>query len=300
MTDADLARRFQGLERLYGVAGAAHIRASHVVVIGIGGVGSWAAEALARSGVGCITLVDFDQVAESNINRQLHALGSTVGMAKVDAMAQRILDIHPACQVRTIEEFATPQNWPQVLGENAPSVSAVIDACDQVKTKTALAAWSWAHPLHWVCVGAAGGKQLAHAVRIEDLSKVTHDPLLAQLRYRLRKFHGAPREGKAIGVRCVFSREAVAPPDASCAIEGDGSLNCHGYGSVVSVTSTFGQCAAGWVLDRLNTGRTIDHYDFHYIYIWSSVFIFLSLLVTYVVYRKFMAYGGPSGYVAPE
>ena len=254
MTDADLARSFQGLERLYGVAGAAHIRASHVVVIGIGGVGSWAAEALARSGVGCITLVDFDQVAESNINRQLHALGSTVGMAKVDAMAQRIRDIHPACQVRTIEEFATPQNWPQVLGENAPSVSAVIDACDQVKTKTALAAWSWAHPLHWICVGAAGGKQLAHAVRIEDLSKVTHDPLLAQVRYRLRREYGAPKAPQSMFVPCVYSLEPVRQADASCDVATDGSLNCHGYGSLVSVTATFGMAAAGWVLNQLSAG----------------------------------------------
>ena len=102
-------------------------------------------------------------------------------------------------------------------------------------------------------MGAAGGKRLAHQVDLDDLAQATHDPLLAQLRYRLRKFHGAPREGRKIGVACVFSREAVAPPDASCAIEGDGSLNCHGYGSVVSVTATFGQCAAGWVLDRVAT-----------------------------------------------
>ena len=102
-------------------------------------------------------------------------------------------------------------------------------------------------------MGAAGGKRWAHAVDIDDLARTTHDPLLAQLRYRLRKFDGAAREGKAIGIACVFSREAVAPPDASCALEagGDGSLNCHGYGSVVSVTATFGQCAAGWVLDRV-------------------------------------------------
>jgi tRNA A37 threonylcarbamoyladenosine dehydratase len=103
----------------------------------------------------------------------------------------------------------------------------------------------------FVACGAAGGKRLAHKVDVDDLAATTHDPLLAQVRYRLRKFHGAPKEGKRIGVACVFSREAVAPPDASCAIEGDGSLNCHGYGSVVSVTATFGQCAAGWLLDRI-------------------------------------------------
>jgi tRNA A37 threonylcarbamoyladenosine dehydratase len=254
LIDADLARRFQGLERLYGIEGARRIREAHVVVIGIGGVGSWSAEALARSGVSCITLLDFDQVAESNINRQLHALGSTVGMAKVDAMAQRIRDIHPGCQVRTIEEFASPQNWPQVLGDDAPPVSAVIDACDQVKTKTALAAWSWSQPLHWICVGAAGGKRLAHAVRIEDISQVTHDPLLAQVRYRLRREHGAPKAPQIMHLSCVYSLEAVRQADASCELATDGSLNCHGYGSMVSVTATFGMAAAGWVVNQLASG----------------------------------------------
>jgi len=121
-----------------------------------------------------------------------------------------------------------------------------------MKAKLAMAAWARATGAAFITVGAAGGKRLAHKVEIDDLSLVTHDPLLAQLRQRLRKSHGAPREGRKIGVSCVFSRESVAPPDASCAIEGDGSLNCHGYGSVVSVTATFGQCAAGWLLDRIS------------------------------------------------
>ena len=252
--DPDLARRFQGLERLYGVDGAQRIRSAHVVVIGIGGVGSWAAEALARSGVGCLSLLDFDQVAESNINRQLHALGSTVGMAKVHAMEQRILDIHPGCRVRAIEEFASPHNWPSVLGDDAPIVSAVIDACDQVKTKVALAAWSWGQPVHWICVGAAGGKRLAHAVRIDDISQVTHDPLLAQVRYRLRREQGAPKTPQTMHLPCVYSQEAVRAADASCEVATDGSLNCHGYGSLVSVTATFGMAAAGWVLNQLAQG----------------------------------------------
>jgi tRNA A37 threonylcarbamoyladenosine dehydratase len=108
----------------------------------------------------------------------------------------------------------------------------------------------------FIASGAAGGKRLAHAVQIDDLARATHDPLLAQMRQRLRKEHGAPREGKRIGVACVFSEEPVAPPDPSCAVEGDGSLNCHGFGSVVAVTATFGQCAAGWVLDRIARGVT--------------------------------------------
>jgi tRNA A37 threonylcarbamoyladenosine dehydratase len=248
---ADLARRFGGLERLYGMDGAARIRAAHVAVVGIGGVGSWAAEALARSGVGTLTLVDLDHVAESNINRQVHALASTVGQAKVQAMRDRIAQIHPGCVVHGVEEFAEPDNWPQLLP--AP-VDAVIDACDQVKAKTAMAVWALRNRVLFISAGAAGGKRLAHKVDIDDLARTTHDPLLAQLRYRLRKFHGSPREGKAIGVACVFSRESVAPPDASCQLEGDGSLNCHGYGSVVAVTATFGQCAAGWVLDHTARG----------------------------------------------
>ena len=249
---ADLQRRFGGLERLYGVDGAERIRNSHVAVVGIGGVGSWAAESLARSGVGALTLIDLDHVAESNINRQIHALTSTVGQAKVVAMRERIAQIHPGCVVHGIEEFVEPDNWPGLLPE---TVTAVIDACDQVKAKAAMAAWALATKSLFVCCGAAGGKRLAHKVDVDDLAATTHDPLLAQLRYRLRKFHGAARDGKRIGLNCVFSREAVAPPDPSCNIDGDGSLNCHGYGSVVSVTATFGQCAAGWVLDRIAAAK---------------------------------------------
>lgn len=247
-----LDRRFGGLARLYGVSGAAKIRAAHVVVVGIGGVGSWAVEALARSGVGQITLIDLDHVSESNINRQIHALDATVGMAKVEAMRQRIAQINPACTVQGVEEFVAPDNWPQLLGTSP--VDAVIDACDQITAKTAMAAWALSQRVLFISVGAAGGKRLAHKVDVDDLANTSHDPLLAKLRYNLRRAHGGAREGKKMGVTCVFSREAVAPPDASCDIAGDGSLNCSGYGSVVSVTATFGQCAAGWVLDQISAG----------------------------------------------
>jgi tRNA A37 threonylcarbamoyladenosine dehydratase len=249
--EADLERRFGGLQRLYGMAGAARIQAAHVAVVGIGGVGSWAAEALARSGVGRLTLVDLDHVAESNINRQVHALDSTLGQAKVLAMRDRVAHIHPQCQVNAIEEFVEPGNWPGLLPEG---VDAVIDACDQIKAKVAMAVWARMHRALFIAAGAAGGKRLAHQVDIDDLALVTHDPLLAQLRYRLRREHGAPREGRKLGIACVFSREAVAQADPSCAVQGDGSLNCAGYGSVVSVTATFGQCAAGWILDRIARG----------------------------------------------
>ena len=244
-------RRFGGLDRLYGVSGAGKIRAAHVVVVGIGGVGSWAVEALARSGVGRLTLIDLDHISESNINRQIHALDSTLGMAKVQAMRQRIAHINPACLVDGIEEFVDPNNWPQLLG--TAHVDAVIDACDQIKAKTAMAAWALKQRVLFISVGAAGGKRFAHKVDVDDLANTSHDPLLAKLRYNLRRSHGAARDGKKIGVACVFSREAVAPPDASCDVPGDGSLNCSGYGSVVSVTATFGQCAAGWVFDQISS-----------------------------------------------
>lgn len=246
---ADLNRRFSGMDRLFGVEPAGCFRNSHVAVVGIGGVGSWAVEALARSGIATLTLIDMDHVSESNINRQLHALTSTIGMSKIDAMRERIAEINPACRVVVVDDFVDEDNWPAILGGQ---VDAVIDACDNVKAKVAMAAWSRETKVPFVSVGAAGGKRLAHLVDISDLSQTTHDPLLAQLRYRLRKAHGAPKEGKNMKVACVYSKEAVRGPDASCAVEGDGTLNCHGYGSLVSVTATFGMCAAGWVIDKLS------------------------------------------------
>ncbi|MES2879803.1 MAG: tRNA threonylcarbamoyladenosine dehydratase [Pseudomonadota bacterium] len=241
-------RRFGGLARLYGFSGAQRIRGAHVAVIGVGGVGSWAVESLARSGVGRLTLIDLDHVAESNINRQIHAVEATVGQAKVLAMRDRIHSFNPACDVTCIEEFVEPANWPALLPEG---ITAVIDACDQVQAKTSMADWARKTQSLFISVGAAGGKRQAHLVEISDMALTTHDPLLAQVRYRLRKEHGAPREGKKINVPCVFSREAVQLPDASCEVEMDGTLNCHGYGSVVSLTATFGHCAAGWIFDQI-------------------------------------------------
>lgn len=251
MSPIDEERRFGGLQRLYGLSGAGRIREAHVVVAGIGGVGSWAAEALARSGVARLTLIDMDHIAESNINRQIHALTTTTGQAKVLAMRERIALIHPDCEVDAVDDFVSAENWPALLPAQP---DAVIDACDHVKAKVAMAQWAIDHSAGFVTVGAAGGKRLAHKVGVEDLSAITHDPLLAQVRYRLRKHHGAARGGKRMGVRGVFSRESVAPPDASCAVDGDGSLNCHGYGSVVTVTATFGLCAAAEVLNFLAAG----------------------------------------------
>lgn len=154
LPDEVTQRRFGGLERLYGVGGAQRIRDAHVVVVGVGGVGSWTAEALARSGVGQLTLVDLDHVAESNINRQIHAVSTTVGQAKVLAMRDRIALINPGCVVHCIEDFVEPENWPELLG--GVKVSAVVDACDQVRAKTAMAAWALANKQLLISVGAAG------------------------------------------------------------------------------------------------------------------------------------------------
>lgn len=244
-------RRFGGIERLFGLDGARRIREAHVAVVGVGGVGSWVAESLARSGVGALTLIDFDQVAESNINRQIHATEASLGMAKVLAMRERIHSFYPQCRVNCVEEFAEPDNWPGVL---PPGVNAVVDACDQTSAKTVIAAWAMKTKSIHVAVGAAGGKRHAQLVTVADLVDVTHDPLLAKLRYRLRKEYAAPKKGKKMGVTCIYSAETVAAPDASCGVAGDGSLNCHGFGSLVTVTATFGQCAAGFILNRLAAG----------------------------------------------
>jgi tRNA A37 threonylcarbamoyladenosine dehydratase len=247
--DADLERRFGGLRRLYGDAGYARLRAGRAAVVGVGGVGSWAAEALVRSGLARLVLVDLDQVAESNVHRQVQALGRTLGQAKVQALAERFADIHPGCELLPVEDFAAAENWPALLP--AP-VDVVVDACDQVRAKAALAAWALREGVPLVCVGAAGGKRHAERVEVADLAATTHDPLLASLRQRLRKDGTAPRSGP-MGLRCVFSRESVAlPAGADCSV--DGTLNCAGYGSSVTVTATFGMVAAGEALDRLLAG----------------------------------------------
>ncbi|HTP73869.1 MAG TPA: tRNA threonylcarbamoyladenosine dehydratase [Burkholderiaceae bacterium] len=253
---ADLERRFGGVRRLYGDTGYQRLRAAHVVVVGLGGVGSWAVEALARSGVAALTLIDLDHVAESNINRQLQALESTLGQAKPVALRERIAQIHPGCDVGVVEAFVEPDNWPALLPQGR-RVDGVIDACDQVRAKQAIAQWSLQTRVPTVCAGAAGGKLEAQQVEVADLADVTHDPLLAALRQRLRKAGAAPRGSGAIGLRCVFSRETVARPQEACdadAPPADGSLNCHGYGSSVAVTATFGMVAAGELMQTIVRG----------------------------------------------
>lgn len=231
--------------------GYQRLRAAVVAVVGLGGVGSWAVEALARSGVAGLVLVDLDHIAESNINRQVQATGSTLGQHKGEALRARIGDIHPGCAVTVVDAFVEPGNWPALLKQ---PVDVLIDACDQVRAKLALAAWGLAQRVPVVCVGAAGGKREAQRVEVADLAESTHDPLLASLRQRLRKEAGAARQGP-IGLRCVFSRESVAAPADAASCESDGSLNCHGYGSSVTVTATFGLVAAGEAITQLVAAR---------------------------------------------
>lgn len=273
--EPDLERRFGGLRRLYGETGYARLRAARFAVVGLGGVGSWVAEALARSGVAELVLVDLDHVAESNINRQVQALTPTLGQSKTRALADRIALIHPGCRVHAVEEFAAADNWPALL---PTTVDGLVDACDQVRAKEALACWSLAAHVPCVVVGAAGGKRRPEAVQVADLAEVTHDPLLASLRQRLRRAGAVPRQasgGKAqsgpdtvlqTGLACVFSREPVALPlntpdegrtddsnAKACEAPGasDGSLNCAGYGSSVMVTATFGMVAASAAVSQL-------------------------------------------------
>lgn len=251
----DLDRRFGGVARLYGNEGAGRLRQAHACIVGIGGVGSWAAEAMARNGVGKITLIDLDMVAESNTNRQIHALGEIYGKAKVDAMAERIRSINPDCIVHCIEDFVTPDNVDKMLGRG---YSVVIDAIDQVKAKAAMIAFCRRHKLPIIVAGAAGGQLDPTQIRIDDLSKTVQDPLLARLRSILRREYGFAKDGKKkFGIPAVFSTEPLRYPDkpASCDTErGPAGLNCAGFGSSVCVTSVFGMAAAAHALNLLARG----------------------------------------------
>jgi tRNA threonylcarbamoyladenosine dehydratase len=250
----DPQRRFGGIARLYGQAALERLRGAHMVVVGVGGVGSWAAEALARSGVGELTLIDLDHVAESNINRQAQALGSTLGEAKVRALSRRLHDINPDCVVHEVEEFLDAENLAELLPARA---DVLLDCCDQVRAKAAMAAQALRSGLPLIVSGAAGGKRLAQHVRVMDLADVRGDPLLAKLRYRMRREHAAPRQG-LIGLPCVCSDEPrAALLQQACAVPDDpgAGLNCAGYGSSVMVTASFGMAAAGFAVEAVALRR---------------------------------------------
>lgn len=251
MSGADPARRFGGVVRLYGAEAAARFACARVCVVGIGGVGSWVAEALARSAVGAITLIDLDMVAESNANRQIQALDDVWGQAKVDAMRARIVAINPVCAVRTVEDFVTPENTAALLAGH----DLVVDAIDHVRVKVAMAAWAAVAGMPLVMCGGAGGKLDPGRIVCDDLARTTQDPLLSKVRAQLRKLHGFTRDPKKrFGIEAVYSTEPVRMPLAcDPATGGDGplGLSCAGYGSGVCVTASFGFLAAARALHRL-------------------------------------------------
>lgn len=249
----NIARRFGGIDRLHGSGALARHTEGHVCVVGIGGVGSWAAEALARSGVGKLTLIDLDHVAESNINRQAQATDNTLGQAKVSAMASRIHAINPACKVREIDEFVTEENLVSLL---TPDCDVVIDAIDQVRAKVAMIAHCKQQAIPIVVAGGAGGKSEPSAIRIDDLARTVQDPLLSRVRAQLRKNHGFTRKaGSRFGIPVVFSSEPLQSPVAGdvCHTVGEAGsgLNCAGYGSSVCITASFGFFAASLAMQLL-------------------------------------------------
>lgn len=255
--EVDFERRFGGIARLYGAGGLHNFRHAHVCVIGVGGVGSWVVEALARSAIGHITLIDLDNVAESNINRQIQALSGSLGQAKVTALAERIAQINPFCQVTEVEDFVTPDNLDQMIGMH--KFDYVIDAIDSVIAKTAVIAYCRANLVPLVTIGGAGGQIDPTRIEIRDLSKTEQEPLLAKVRKRLRALHGFPRGSRnSFGIDAVFSMEPLKFPDTgeSCTLDGDErsgptGLNCAGFGSSMVVTASFGMVAAAHVLRML-------------------------------------------------
>lgn len=257
----DFDRRFGGIARLYGDAALERFKTAHVCVIGVGGVGSWVVEALARSAIGHITMIDLDNLAESNVNRQLHALTDTLGQAKVYALAQRIAQINPYCVVRQIEDFITPDNLPEMIG--AGRFDYIIDAIDNVRAKTALIAYCREHGVKLVTIGGAGGQVDPTKIEIRDLCRTEQEPLLAKVRKRLRRLHGFPRGTKnKFGIDAVFSTEPLRFPelcevgddDDDSAQVGITGLNCAGFGSAMVVTASFGLVAAAHVLNKLAAG----------------------------------------------
>lgn len=265
----DFQTRFSGLARLYGQAGLDRLRVAHVAVVGLGGVGSWAVEALARSGVGSLTLIDLDEVCLTNVNRQLPALDGTVGRFKAEVLADRVRAIHPGCAVRACVEFFTEASAERLLGVR---FDAVIDAIDAVGNKCRLIAGCRERRIPVVVCGAAGGRRDPTRLRRADLAEATHDRLLAEVRKRLRREHGFAAAGERFGVPCVYSDESpVLPrPDGSVCAVGEGGngpgseagsdgeaepvrrLGCEwGYGSATFVTGALGFAAAGWAVGRI-------------------------------------------------
>ncbi len=239
-------RRFSGISQLFGTAGLACFKTSHICVIGLGGVGSWAAEALARSAIGEMTLIDLDHLTESNINRQLPALSSTLGQAKVHAMAQRIKEINPDCQLHLIEDFIQADNLNQLI---PLSVDYILDCIDNGHIKTGLIVWAKKHQKSLIISGSAGGKINPLNIQLTDLRDTQYDPLLAKIRKNLKRHHGFSRNLKTkFHIQAVWSNELVKKSD-QC----QNNLNCQGYGSFTPVTAGFGMSMAAAVLAQIAT-----------------------------------------------
>ena len=246
----DLERRFGGTRRLYGALALESAQAARIAVVGVGGVGSWAAEALARSGVGQITLIDLDHIAESNINRQVHALGATLGQAKILAMAERLQHIHPSIELTLHDAFLDAENAEQFLAGHA----CILDCTDQMSAKLAMVLQARSLGLPLMVCGAAGGKTDGLALRRTDLRDALHDPLLSRLRQTLRRHHGYPagqsKRPQRMQVECLW----VDQPVRKAGIQGvPQGLSCAGYGSLVTVTAAMGLAAAAWALDCVLT-----------------------------------------------
>ena len=260
MLTEDEANRFGGIARLYGRKALERFLESRVVVVGIGGVGSWTVEALARSGIGIIRMVDLDEICVTNVNRQLHAMDGQIGRQKTAAMEERVRAINPNCVVEVIEGFFTERSVEQVLGGE---ISGVIDAIDSMQHKALLLAECKRRGIPVVTCGGAGGKRDATRISIRDLAFSGKDALLHQLRKNLRKDHGFPKvpmgsKPVAMGITAVFSDETPVYPGSDGGVscekpEGaDMRLSCEtGYGTATHVTATFGVVAAGAMLDIL-------------------------------------------------
>lgn len=252
--DIDYERRFGGITRLYGPDALKLFGQANVCVVGVGGVGSWAVEALARSAIGHITMIDLDNLAESNVNRQIHALTDTLGKAKVTALHERIAQINPFCQVTEVEDFLTLENVASLIEKQ--SFDYVIDAIDDSRAKTALIAHCKELNIPLITIGSAGGQVDPTKIEIRDLSRTEQEPLLAKVRRRLRSLHGFPRGPKnKFGIDAVFSTEPLLYPEQSCVANtqdtGVAGLNCAGFGSSMVVTASFGLIAASHVLKKL-------------------------------------------------
>lgn len=250
--DPDLERRFGGIERLYAHNGLAQLKAAKITVVGIGGVGSWVAEALARSAVGTICLIDLDDICESNVNRQIHALTETVGAFKVEAMAERIAAINPACTVLAETRFFTEKTSEELLD---PAPDVLVDCIDSMKAKCLMLATCRDRGIPAITVGAAGGRCDPTRIQSGDLGKSMHDPLLARVRKRLRQEYGFPRKPQAkFGISCVYSDEPMRYPEHCDAQDPDTSLklDCEtGYGTASFVTGTFGFFAAALAVNHI-------------------------------------------------